>query len=755
MNALDADAPRALTPDEIEACVSCVPRLLGACEKIEEHLLNEARTVMRLHLGEIELRPSKLPTLMAIIFKSFNFAMLQPGDTVGLQAAEAIGAPITQSILNTFHKAGSADTGNSGLQIFRELLNLSENRKMPRADIHFARDDLSFSDMYYLRRAFTAASVRDMLVDPITGVSFLTRHYGEEAPPDEFYDAFSIFAERTGRPPIPGPTERERTVTFLRLQFDIYRMFEARVTTGEIAATLEESGGVQCVYSPTALGIVDVYSLTSEEKVQHDLRKKAEKAAAAEAAKRKRRAAAAPPVADATRRARAAAAAEAAKASELEKAEAAVAALNASVIEAGVLRDHAVLFLQTSILPRLNEDTFEVASRAARVALGTLVPPGRVVPPRADLVALFKRVEIERAHSVQNILREATRIDARTWRFWIDSTKVIATGIPRSKAVRLLETVFPDARVRLTYDVFEGSDWIDVEYQSPREDDPTKALTRAINDETFAHQEALRANVGTQQQRSELLTHAQYFSLIGKYSATQTLSRLLTHPAINQRTTITNNPHEIAAVRGIEVARAAMFREFFEVIASTGSTVNPCHIQIVVDVMTSSGTLMPFTARGSIRQALGAYSESSFEAALNAFRRSAIIGVPETVSATSTAILVGALPSFGTGSIRVIASGGYEPPKYLQDAARVLVEEPTLLGDAPAIGNVRTSGRALDASPLEFDSVDEALSAKELAAIAALRRGRTFAFNRNVFPPAGQSATFGVLSNREFLAQVA
>jgi DNA-directed RNA polymerase II subunit RPB1 len=69
---------------------------------------------------------------------AFIKAMTEPGEMVGIIAAQSVGEPTTQMTLNTKHFAGVASkgTGNMGVPRIKELLNYSKNIKTPKMSIY-------------------------------------------------------------------------------------------------------------------------------------------------------------------------------------------------------------------------------------------------------------------------------------------------------------------------------------------------------------------------------------------------------------------------------------------------------------------------------------------------------------------------------------------------------------------------------------------------------------------------------------------
>ena len=72
------------------------------------------------------------------IIYSFNNAIAEPGEMVGILGAQSIGEPVTQMTLNTFHSSGIGGMGavSLGVPRIKEVLSLSKNLKEPQMIIY-------------------------------------------------------------------------------------------------------------------------------------------------------------------------------------------------------------------------------------------------------------------------------------------------------------------------------------------------------------------------------------------------------------------------------------------------------------------------------------------------------------------------------------------------------------------------------------------------------------------------------------------
>lgn len=701
-------------------------------------------------------------------------AQVQIGDPVGLQAAEAISQPTMQMVMNNFHKAGSTEVGNSGMQVISELLNLRKMRKASRAEVHFRKTDLSFRDALYLSKAFVAPSVKSLLSDNILGISFRVRAYGEPAP-----SHYALYEAFTGSK-IPSPTP-ELPVPYLRLSFDSYRLFEARVSTSDVALSLIEH--VVCVPSPTSEAYVDIYSTIPLPTVESTGTVATASGAKSASSLKSKRQGVLSAIA-AARVARASAEDETPQRKDLEDISRVIPALTSATgtflghkSEQAVNQANApLLFLQTFVVPKIANETFVVTSRVAQRPLASLVPSGTGTGiANSGGISLFRRAEVI-VTPVTSIMRGATKtLDSAgaRWRIWLDDSKILSLRVPREKAVDLCRARFPEASVRLVEGVSGLNTHVELVFSEPHVSDPFDEIKKEFNKSSDQHKDELRDSlskmVGINDRRALLarflkprppiVVHGEYVHVCARNTIANvqgaTLSRLITHPAINGRTTITNNFYEIATVRGIEAARSYILQEIITVVENTGSHINPRHIELIVDVMTSSGTLMPFTPRGStLRQQNGAYSDSSFDQAPQAFLRSAVIGAPEPVTATSAAILLGTVPTFGTGTFRIIPPGGYMPPEYMTDA---LAEAAKITTHAAFRGSAAKADEPFASLSTLLDSRltdGEATSIQQETSAEAVWEpiDGALGFNPNIWPPTGPDATYGTLSNREALS---
>jgi DNA-directed RNA polymerase II subunit RPB1 len=100
-------------------------------------------------INDFKLNKKQFDEIVNEFIKNYNKNMIEPGEMVGIIAAQAMGEPITQMTLNAFHSAGigrmSATT--SGVPRIKEILGLSKKIKTPQMIITLNEQYMNSRDM--------------------------------------------------------------------------------------------------------------------------------------------------------------------------------------------------------------------------------------------------------------------------------------------------------------------------------------------------------------------------------------------------------------------------------------------------------------------------------------------------------------------------------------------------------------------------------------------------------------------------------
>ena len=126
-------------------------------------------------------------------------------------------------------------------------------------------------------------------------------------------------------------------------------------------------------------------------------------------------------------------------------------------------------------------------------------------------------------------------------------------------------------------------------------------------------------------------------------------STFLSLPYVNSIKTMSNFVWDIYENLGIEAVREYIINSFIDIMPS----VNKCHIQLLVDIITQSGIPKPISRHSMMIEQTGPLSKASFEETLDNFLKAGLYGECENTNGISSSIICGKLGRIGTGIIDI------------------------------------------------------------------------------------------------------
>jgi DNA-directed RNA polymerase II subunit RPB1 len=132
------------------------------------------------------------------------------------------------------------------------------------------------------------------------------------------------------------------------------------------------------------------------------------------------------------------------------------------------------------------------------------------------------------------------------------------------------------------------------------------------------------------------------------------LAEVMTFPAVNHCTTVSNDVLEMFQVLGIEGARSSLFNELRNVLSFDGAYVNYRHIALLADCMTFSGFLMAVSRHGINRGESGPMLRASFEETVEVFMNAAVFSQYDILNGVTENVMLGQLGKLGTGMVDLL-----------------------------------------------------------------------------------------------------
>jgi DNA-directed RNA polymerase beta' subunit len=132
------------------------------------------------------------------------------------------------------------------------------------------------------------------------------------------------------------------------------------------------------------------------------------------------------------------------------------------------------------------------------------------------------------------------------------------------------------------------------------------------------------------------------------------LSNIMTHNKVDYTKCFSNDILEMQLYLGIEAAREMLLKEMYAVVDDAGEYVNLRHLQLLVDLMTSRGVIMPTNRQGINRGDNGTLAKMSFEDTTEQIMKAGLFGDCDNLKGVSANIMMGQVVPCGTGNFDIL-----------------------------------------------------------------------------------------------------
>ena len=608
---------RKLTVHEILYIADVIPIVPSAIKEIGLLMQQQHKNIIISQLLNIEIYPLSINILRAEIEYNFYQSLIEPGRSIGITCAEAIGGPLTQLTLSSFHMTGSAVAGTSGVDSMREMFNASQHRKKEFSVFHFKDQDLTFEEVYERKKHFDCITLYDL----IKNATVIQKHMKPEEWWYNLYD--KLYKNRM--------TITSSTNVFLRLHLNVQKLYDNQITTEMVANRLnliegEKHDVCKCIFSPTSIGIVDVYATES---VSSFLKEKFENTK-----------------------------------------------IKSEVLTVFNDENVHIIFLRKCIINKMNEiiiQGIEGLTCYSPVTTKLIFFFQNSIPfytPDGNGIGILF-TEKEKKHLFKKKpIKDDENYMYNTWKLIIDDISVRVSGVPMEKIIRLItETglhvlyypgksefksfdplysqfkfnsiiIYSPPHIRELKQMIYHDNGTVEESKGPF--DPIKYIKHCIETATYQKQKNI------EDADLKILKYANYVHV---ETVGINMRALLSHPLVNPNKCKCNNFHVMNEYFDIEVMRNMFIREFYEHITNNAANINSRYLILIADFVTNQGFPIPLTSRGVARQKVGTCAEASFENAMSTFIRAAWSSRKEDIKSASAAIFLGVRGITGTGMI--------------------------------------------------------------------------------------------------------
>ena len=194
-----------------------------------------------------------LTILLEKIVLYYKKALVNPGEMVGILAAQSIGEPTTQMTLNTFHLAGVASKSNvtRGVPRVEEILSLSDNPKNPSMTVFMKNEDASDRERSQRVLNMIEETKLRMIVKKLQ-ICFEPNEYETSIKEDEtFMKDFNEFENMLDDMIGTSDENKDKSKWIIRLTIDKFKLIEKNITLDDIDYCLKTiyQKNIKTIYS--------------------------------------------------------------------------------------------------------------------------------------------------------------------------------------------------------------------------------------------------------------------------------------------------------------------------------------------------------------------------------------------------------------------------------------------------------------------------------------------------------------------------
>ena len=198
------------------------------------------------------LTRKSIELLLENIVLSYKKSIINPGEMIGMIAAQSIGEPTTQLTLNTFHFAGVASKSNvtRGVPRIEEILSLSENPKNPSCTVYLNKLDKyeqSKAREYIYKLEHTKLRQIVDTMEIYFDIDDFDTKIEEDKELCRFYKEFEeLIDDCNGK----NYENKEKSKWLIRMTLNKEKMLDSNITMEDIHFTLKNSfSNLYCIYS--------------------------------------------------------------------------------------------------------------------------------------------------------------------------------------------------------------------------------------------------------------------------------------------------------------------------------------------------------------------------------------------------------------------------------------------------------------------------------------------------------------------------
>jgi DNA-directed RNA polymerase II subunit RPB1 len=261
---------------------------------------------------------------------------------------------------------------------------------------------------------------------------------------------------------------------------------------------------------------------------------------------------------------------------------------------------------------------------------------------------------------------DKTDIENNMWiiRLEFDRKKIIESKVSMSDIQIVLNNEYPDSvlmymddnasklifRIKLSFSNNPLNMEDDVTYLKDKIEDIKNVMIKGVNNINKVYYLAKDKNIyyekvgNLYEEKQEIVINTDGSNLFD----------ILMTDGVDKERTYSIDPNEMNSIFGIEAARYMIENQITDVLEGSHAMTSPRHVSLLCNKMTNGGNIMSVDRHGINKENIGPLAKSSFEETTDQLLVASLFGDTDDIKGVSANIMVGQIPSCGTGDSKII-----------------------------------------------------------------------------------------------------
>lgn len=281
-----------------------------------------------------------------------------------------------------------------------------------------------------------------------------------------------------------------------------------------------------------------------------------------------------------------------------------------------------------------------------------------VLPEDKDIMKIYE--------VFSKLTGDKTDVENNMWviRLEFDRKKIIESKVSMSDIQLVLNNEYPDSvlmymddnasklifRIKLSFTNNPLNMEDDITYLKDKIEEIKTIMVKGVNNITKVYYIAKNKNIYYEkvgdlyEERQEIVINTDGSNLFD----------ILMIDGVDKERTYSIDPNEMNSVFGIEAARYMIENQITDVLEGSRAMTSPRHVSLLCNKMTNGGNIMSVDRHGINKENIGPLAKSSFEETTDQLLVASLFGDIDDIKGVSANIMVGQIPSCGTGDSKII-----------------------------------------------------------------------------------------------------